>query len=296
MSSSDTSFFTLPNKSNLHVKVVDGGHSAWLVATHGIAEHLGRHKYLIDLLKEDFNLLLYDLRGHGRSSGRRVYIDRFSHYYEDLEGIISILKERYKMERFALFGHSMGATITCGYIQNQTDPSLKPEKIYLSSPGVAVGGKMKIPTRHIPPAALKTLAAFPYSVELGGLIDLDKLSHDKKVAKDYRNDPLNSQKIHIKLILELILAMKTVFSRPLRAKINCYCAYGTQDEIIDPKAVRDYFHFREHKSVVKIFKGAYHEIHNETEEFASGYFQFLKDSLTGRLDQSDGKASPKRVI
>lgn len=276
----ESQFFTLSDKTELHIKMHKADHPVWLIATHGLAEHLGRHQYLIDLFAQDFNILLYDLRGHGKSIGRRVYVDRFTYYFQDLEEIILMLKNQHAMKQFVLFGHSVGGTITCGYLQNQKDPVLYPKKIFLSSPAVNVSGKMGLLIKYLSSNIFAKLSSLPFSIELKGVIDLKKLSHDNSVFEDYINDQLNCLHLHTKLMMELSWAMKTVFSRPLQLKSPCFCAYGTKDEILDPVAIRDYFNMVEPSVKVQSFPGAYHEIHNESEEYRSDYFSYLKNSLT----------------
>ena len=73
--------------------------------------------------------------------------------------------------------------------------------------------------------------------------------------------------------------MKTVFSRPLRLKAPCYCVYGTEDKIVSPMALKNYFQMTEHSVVLCSVEGGWHELHNEQEEYRSPYLQFLKDSL-----------------
>ena len=272
-------FFLTSDSIQLRVRIVDSNSPVWLIVTHGIAEHLGRHEYLSELFGQDFNILFYDLRGHGKSCGRRVYVESFAHYYRDLEEIILMLKEKYSMGRFALFGHSMGATITCGYIQNQASRTLCPEKVFLCSPAIGITGNLRPLVEYLPTSIFKWAASCPISVETGKLVDIRNLSHNSKVCDDYCSDKLNSLQIHTKLILELAIAMKTVFSRSLRFKGLGYCAYGTGDKIACPDATKNYFQKFEHRMELQSYNGAYHELHNETPGYRKDYFDFLKKSL-----------------
>ena len=49
----------------LNSEIFENGKDEWIVVTHGIGEHLGRHQYLTNLLREKYNICFYDLRGHG---------------------------------------------------------------------------------------------------------------------------------------------------------------------------------------------------------------------------------------
>ncbi|TMB80844.1 MAG: lysophospholipase [Chloroflexi bacterium] len=63
-----------------------GATRAGLVLVHGIAEHAARHDHVARRFA-DAGIETYaaDLRGFGRSSGPRAYLDRWSRYHDDLE-------------------------------------------------------------------------------------------------------------------------------------------------------------------------------------------------------------------
>jgi acylglycerol lipase len=127
-------------KVELNCLVRESGHKKWLVCTHGIGEHLMRHEYIIKNLAQNFNICLYDLRGHGDSTGKVAYVDSFDEYYHDLEEVCSYLRKTFAMDEYYLFGHSMGALITAGFVQNYLSNKPHPTKIFLSAPPVTVNG------------------------------------------------------------------------------------------------------------------------------------------------------------
>lgn len=71
----------------IHLKIKESGAPIWIIGTHGLGEHSGRHTYLFDLFASDFNICLYDLRGHGKSFGKRGNVGSFSDYFDDLEAL-----------------------------------------------------------------------------------------------------------------------------------------------------------------------------------------------------------------
>ncbi|MGH7199328.1 MAG: alpha/beta hydrolase, partial [Planctomycetaceae bacterium] len=60
-----------------------------LILTHGLCEHSGRHEHIVPLLHErGWNVVLWDLRGHGRSTGRpRTHVERFEQYVSALDAV-----------------------------------------------------------------------------------------------------------------------------------------------------------------------------------------------------------------
>ena len=70
-------FIQLRDGIKIHSQIKEVGGPLWIVFTHGLGEHLGRHNYLHGLFSNNFNIFQYDLRGHGRSEGKRAYIKDF---------------------------------------------------------------------------------------------------------------------------------------------------------------------------------------------------------------------------
>lgn len=85
---------------------------ATIVFSHGIAEHHKRYEMFYGYLNNNkINVVSYDLRGHGRSGGKRGYVKSLDVFIKDLEEITSWTKKRYGDKVF-LVGHSMGALIS----------------------------------------------------------------------------------------------------------------------------------------------------------------------------------------
>lgn len=85
---------------------------AHIVVTHGIFEHGGRHRFLAEsLTAHGYAVHCWDLRGHGRSEGRRASIDRFEQYLHDLARLLNEIDQRFSPKSLFLFGHSMGGQI-----------------------------------------------------------------------------------------------------------------------------------------------------------------------------------------
>ena len=272
----DKKFLKMRDGAELYTEVKESGSPVWIIATHGIGEHLERHKYIPELFGHDFNVFQYDLRGHGRSSGRKAYIQDFSTYMEDLLEITKFLREKYRMERYVLFGHSMGALISCSFIQNYVDENNYPSRLIVNAPPVGTGGPAGGIVNAMPAGVFNTLSDLPYSIPLKGLVDLNYLSHDPRVKEDYIKDPLNSLKLESKLLLEMVKTAKATFSRPLRSKCPSYVSVGSADRIIGSQELIDYFTNVDKSFQLKVFDGAYHEIHNEIEKYKKPYFEHLK--------------------
>lgn len=272
----DKKFLKMRDGTEIYVQVKESGSPVWIISTHGIAEHMDRHKYLPELFGHDFNILQYDLRGHGKSTGKRAWVEDFSLYMGDLQEIVTYLKEKFRMDRYVLFGHSMGALIVSAFVQRYADEQAYPERIILSSPPCGADGVLGAMVKVLPTGFFKTISLLPFSVPIGGLVDFKYLSHDPRVKEDYIKDPLNSVKIESKLVFELMKEAKLTFSRPLRSKCPSYVSVGSADRIVGTKDLIDFFTNVDKSFMLKVFDGAYHEIHNEIEKYRKPYFEHLK--------------------
>jgi alpha-beta hydrolase superfamily lysophospholipase len=92
---------------------------ARVLVIHGFAEHSGRYLELLDALADaGFDALAFDLRGHGRSEGRRAHLRRFEDYLEDTRAAFAALTAG--TDGTALvFGHSMGGLIATHFAASE---------------------------------------------------------------------------------------------------------------------------------------------------------------------------------
>ncbi len=64
----------------------EGPARAAVVLVHGLIEHSGRHaRTALELVRQGFAVHAMDLRGHGRSEGRRGDVRSFDQYLLDLD-------------------------------------------------------------------------------------------------------------------------------------------------------------------------------------------------------------------
>jgi pimeloyl-ACP methyl ester carboxylesterase len=101
-------FFTTDDGVTLHYRLWRGGERRPLIVLlHGMASNLTRWSEFVEhtSLKERFDILRLDLRGHGRSFTRRpIGMERWVH------DLVSIL-EAQGYERAIVVGHSLGANV-----------------------------------------------------------------------------------------------------------------------------------------------------------------------------------------
>lgn len=272
-------YLTTRDNLKLSLEIFESSKESWLIVTHGIGEHLGRHKdYVLELFSSNYNIAFYDLRGHGNSEGKKAWVAEFSDFYEDLSELIEFLKSDYKMTNYSLFGHSMGALITAGFIQ-KNQASVLPQRVFLNAPPAAIPGLLGKIVDLVKSEWLEKLSEKGKGLYLKGLVDLNQLSHDSSVKDNYVTDELCLLSLNSALLFKMIKEARKVFSKPLNVDYPVFCSVGSADKIVSAQALVEYFSFVEKNVRFKLIEGGYHEVHNEYDEYKKPYFDFLKTSL-----------------
>lgn len=247
-----------------------------LLITHGLAEHSDCYHALAKrLTQEKWNVWSWDLRGHGRSEGKRGCVAHFADFMKDLGQFVQFYQTQKDLpttEKLILFGHSLGGQITTRAVLEGNTPS--PHAVVLSSP--AFGLKKVVPGWKTKFAHL-TAEWFP-NLTLSNEISWRELSRDEEQLKTYDQDPLRHDRISPVLFLgmcegfEVIAAKASEFETPLCLQI------GGMDPMIDGAASRIFFDAVKSKvKQLNIYPDSLHEIYNDLDRDA--VFNDLKSFL-----------------
>lgn len=101
--------------TSLHAEIYlpEGPPRAVALMVHGYAEHTGRYRHVARVLRDAGCAVLgFDLRGHGRSSGKRGHVDRWSDYRDDLDAARRAAVELAPGKPLFLVAHSNGSLIS----------------------------------------------------------------------------------------------------------------------------------------------------------------------------------------
>src|SRR5262245_21259221 len=79
---------------------------------HGFAEHGGRYAATLSALAAGgLDAWVLDLRGHGRSGGRRTFVRAWTDYLDDVEAYLRHVEQAGGETPLFLVGHSMGGLV-----------------------------------------------------------------------------------------------------------------------------------------------------------------------------------------
>lgn len=254
--------FTNPDNFTLHEKTWSAENAkAIVLITHGIAEHCGRYDHVAQSLVEGgYTVVAFDLRGHGKSSGKRNYINSFQDYLNDLDEMLGRVRVNYPDQSIFLLGHSMGGGIVALYtIEQQPDI----EGILLSAPMAKVSDEISPMLQKISGLLSAILPKLPVMK-----LDSSGISRDPKVIEDYDTDPLNYRgSILARTGAELLKATKTISAGTSRISTPILIMHGTNDKITDVSGSEMLFDkVSSDDKTLKLYDGLFHEILNEPEK------------------------------
>src|SRR6185436_11887502 len=93
---------------------------AAVLGLHGWADHAGRWRDVGErFCAAGYSTYLLDLRGHGRSGGRRGHLSRFSQLLGDLQAFRRAVRRRHTETPQVLLAHSFGGFVALRYLDTQ---------------------------------------------------------------------------------------------------------------------------------------------------------------------------------
>jgi acylglycerol lipase len=200
----------------------DGKPWATVLIVHGIAEHSGRYERTGRLLAQSgLDVHSFDLRGHGKSEGERVFVRRWDDYLDDVAARMAAIREPGRP--FVLMGHSMGALISLTYACSGR-PS--PDLLVLSA--LTLDALVPAWQRILAPV----LSRVAPHVVLANPIDGAHLSRDPAVGEAYFADPLVQHGTTTRLGAEFFRAMKRGRSQLDSLHVPALVIHGGDDVLV----------------------------------------------------------------
>jgi len=229
---------------------------AVLAIVHGHGEHSGRYGNVADwFVPRGYSVYAFDLRGHGKSQGKRGALNDFGEYREDVRAFLDLVRQAQPVPIF-LLGHSLGGLIVLDYaLRNGSELA-----------GVVASGPVLSPP-GISPFLLwlsKVLARVWPSLTLESGLDTSALSRDAAVVDAYVNDPLVHSKGSARMANEMMDAVEWAQAHAAAMPLPCLIVHGGQDRLCDPQGSQAFFDNLTCAGKERIeYEGYFHEVYNE---------------------------------
>lgn len=244
---------------------------AVICLVHGFGEHIERYNHVAAAFtQENMALVGLDLRGHGKSTGKRGHTPSYDHLLQDLQLLINYVNARFPGVSLGLYGHSMGGNIVINYLLKNKPDGIK--AVVVTSPWLRL--------KFDPPKIKVALGGFmrkiyPQYSEANGL-NPDHLSTDKSVGKAYVADPLVNDKITTEMFFAITEAGEYALEHAAPIPAPILVMHGSADLITSPEASREFAN--KINAEYKLWEGMYHETHNENgkDEVIQAIVQWFK--------------------
>jgi acylglycerol lipase len=235
--------------------------TAALVLQHGFGEYAERfvtsYRQLIPrLLENGFDVYGMDMRGHGRSAGRRGVVDVREAVEDHLTVRRTLTRESLPVY---LFGHSLGGLVTAASVAREPH---RVQGVVLTSP--ALPNAPHPATR----ALLRLLAAVaPHGPIPARPADPSGISRDPEVRTEARQDPLLYKGVLNNRTAEsAIQSTQQLFDRAAQWTAPTLLLHGTGDTFTDPHRTQALFTaIAAQDKTLALIPGGYHELLNDTE-------------------------------
>ncbi len=202
--------------------------TADVLIVHGYGEHGGRYRELAHAFAEGGIIThTVDLRGHGRSDGRRGHVDHFAHYLNDVDCALEQLN--HKLPQFIL-GHSLGGLISIDYVCSRQPPI---NGLIVSNPFLALA--MEVPALKLKVAEIAGNLAPRFALPNG--LKSGDISRVAEIANRYERDPLIFSTATAGWVREANSAQDRVRAYD-RVTAPLYYLYSDSDPIACPNASR----------------------------------------------------------
>lgn len=228
---------------------------------HGFTEHSGRYEHVAQALAaRNIALCAVDLRGHGRSPGARVWIERFSEHLDDVERFVTRVRREHSGMPLFLLGHSMGGLIVALLA---IDRRVEVEGLIFSAPAIAVSDEVFPLLRRLA-ALVSRIWPRLRVVRMG----CSRLSRDPANVERFRRDPLVFHgPFPVRTGTEILAAGDRARREAGAVRAPLLILQGTADRVVDPRGSQEFYdRAASADKTLKLYEGLYHDLFGEPEK------------------------------
>lgn len=232
---------------------------AVICIVHGLGEHSGRYLAMAEHLTScNFEVVSFDLRGHGLSAGRRGHTPSFQQMLQDIDTFISGAAAIDSSKPLFVLGHSMGGTLVANY-------SMLHKMKFV---GVIVSSALFQPAFEPPKWKLRVanlLRNFWPSLLLSNEIDDALLTRDLDMQKQRCADVLVHDRISVFMGAGLLELGQKLLDKVSDVSFPLLVMHGDADQITSHLASVEFAKRAGRQCTVRIWTGLYHELYQEPE-------------------------------
>ena len=233
---------------------------ARVVLVHGIGDQVDSVPYVTAaaaLTARGFAVRRLELRGHGLSAGRRVYVEAWSDFRDDLRIFVAQVAAELPSLPVFLAGVSMGGLIVTNYAAYRPE-GLRGVVALAPALGETGGSRFLL-------ALLPVLSRLAPALPINPNLDLSRLTRDPELQRAYVADPLYQTRVTPRIAAELVKAVADTRARAPEFRVPLLVLHGTADTVTSPAGSREFFECAgAGDKTYRSYEGAYHNLLAET--------------------------------
>ncbi|MFC1476518.1 alpha/beta hydrolase [Fibrobacterota bacterium] len=250
---------------------------------HGYYDHSGIHKNIIRLcIEKQYAVAVFDLPGHGLSTGATASIENFSQYVKAFEDFFQLCQP-HVTQPYYLIGHSAGGAIALEYLY-QAEKSIF-EKIVLLAPLV------RCSYYHL--SRIGYFIVNPFSDTAPRWFR--NASSDRQFLKFFHDDPLQCGHFPIKWA-EAYYKWNEQVKNYEATSVPVTVIQGTKDDVVDWRHNIPFLNKRIPAIEVIYIKNARHQLMNEAEPFLSEFLNILGKQMTDLTQKHTTAFKPVKIF
>ncbi|HEX5387490.1 MAG TPA: alpha/beta hydrolase [Gemmatimonadales bacterium] len=202
-----------------------------VILVHGLGDHSGLYEPLVEsLVSHGRAVHAFDLRGNGRSPGRRGHVHRWSDYRGDLGRFVALVRGEEPDSPLHLLGNSLGGLIVLDYALAGRDGLAG---VVAVAPPL---GRVGVPRALLALGRLVSRVWPSFSLNTG--MNISALAHDPDVVAAVVSDPLFHRRASARLSTEIAAAAARVHAGAPRFAVPLLLVHGAADRMVLPEGTR----------------------------------------------------------
>ena len=224
---------------------------------HDFNEHSSRFdSWAQQISNHGFTVRSFDLRGLGRSEGKRRDSSDYQKFLRDIESFIEQGKKEFPGIPVFLYGQGFGGNLAINYAIQQN----------LNISGLIVSSPCFEPVKKYSHSQIFLLhflgTIFPaYLINIP--LKAEDISRDLRVVYNYKNDPLIHNKISLRLAYQIIETGKKASMSIYKINVPLLVMHGCNDNVASCKASKDFVRNASERTTFIEWERGFHELHND---------------------------------